>query len=77
MIGRATRTCPEIDKETFRIFDAVDLYPHLQELTAMQPVVVNPAITFTSLRASLQVTSDAERRWCDQFIAKLQRRNAT
>ena len=29
MIGRATRLCPEIGKEVFRIFDAVDLYPHL------------------------------------------------
>jgi type I site-specific restriction endonuclease len=26
MLGRATRQCPEIGKETFRIFDAVDLY---------------------------------------------------
>ena len=26
MIGRATRQCPEIGKEVFRIFDAVDLY---------------------------------------------------
>ena len=34
MLGRATRQCPEIGKETFRIFDAVDLYPHLQTLTA-------------------------------------------
>jgi type I restriction enzyme, R subunit len=30
MIGRATRPCPEIGKEVFRIFDAVDLYPHLE-----------------------------------------------
>jgi superfamily II DNA or RNA helicase len=32
MIGRATRRCDEIGKEVFRIFDAVDLYPHLQDL---------------------------------------------
>ena len=30
MIGRATRPCPEIGKEVFRIFDAVDPYPHLE-----------------------------------------------
>ena len=30
MLGRATRLCDEIGKETFRIFDAVDLYPHLR-----------------------------------------------
>jgi len=39
MIGRATRLCPEIGKEVFRIFDAVDLYPHLQNLTDMKPVI--------------------------------------
>ena len=36
MLGRATRQCPEIGKEMFRIFDAVDLYsasaePHRHE----------------------------------------------
>ena len=36
MLGRATRQCPETGKETFRIFDAVDLYPHLQNLTEMK-----------------------------------------
>jgi type I restriction enzyme R subunit len=76
MLGRATRRCDEIGKETFRIFDAVRLYEALQGLTAMQPVVVNPAITFTQLtRELVQVTSDEERALVrDQFIAKLQRR---
>ena len=49
MLGRATRQCPEIGKETFRIFDAVDLYPHLQDLTEMKPVVVDPDITLEQL----------------------------
>lgn len=49
MIGRATRLCPDIGKDVFRIFDAVDLYPHLQKLTAMKPVVVNPTISFEQL----------------------------
>lgn len=35
MLGRATRRCDEIGKETFRIFDAVDVYPHLENLTDM------------------------------------------
>jgi len=76
MLGRATRRCDEIGKETFRIFDAVKIYEALQGLTAMQPVVVNPAITFTQLARELrQVTSDEERALVrDQFIAKLQRR---
>ena len=42
MIGRATRLCPDIGKEVFRIFDAVDLYPHLQNLTDMKPVWSTP-----------------------------------
>ena len=76
MLGRATRLCDEIGKETFRIFDAVKIYEALQGLTAMQPVVVNPAITFTQLaRELVQVTSDAERVLVrDQFVAKLQRK---
>ncbi|MGF3027965.1 type I restriction-modification system endonuclease [Methylobacterium aquaticum] len=49
MIGRATRLCPGIGKEVFRIFDAVDLYPYLQAVTAMKPVVVNPTISFAQL----------------------------
>ena len=60
MLGRATRQCPEIGKETFRIFDAVDLYPHLQNLTAMKPVVIDPAISLEQLFEELaQVEDDA------------------
>lgn len=76
MLGRATRRCDEIGKEMFRIFDAVKIYEALQGLTAMQPVVVDPAITFAQLaRELVQVTSDEERALVrDQFIAKLQRK---
>jgi type I restriction enzyme R subunit len=59
MIGRATRQCPEIGKEVFRIFDAVDLYPHLQNLTDMKPVVVNPSIGFEQLVNEL-IAADRE-----------------
>ena len=45
MLGRATRLCPDIDKETFRIFDAVGIYDALQPLSAMKPVVVNPKLS--------------------------------
>ena len=58
MIGRATRQCPEIGKEVFRIFDAVDLYPHLQNLTDMKPVVVNPSISFEQLVRELVEATD-------------------
>ena len=68
--------CDEIGKETFRIFDAVKIYEALQGLTAMQPVVINPAISFTQLARELtQVTNDEERALVrDQFVAKLQRK---
>ena len=49
MIGRATRLCPEIGKERFRIFDAVDLYSALKDVTDMKPVVVNRSVTFEQL----------------------------
>lgn len=76
MIGRATRQCPEIGKEVFRIFDAVDLYPHLQNLTDMKPVVVNPSISFEQLMNELAAADqDAHRETIrEQLIVKLRRR---
>lgn len=76
MLGRATRRCDEIGKETFRIFDAVDLYPHLQNLTDMRPVVVNPAISLEQLFEELvKVETDAHREEIrDQILVKLRRR---
>lgn len=41
MLGRATRLCPEIGKESFKIFDAVQLYDKLQKITEMKPIVKN------------------------------------
>jgi type I restriction enzyme R subunit len=76
MIGRATRQCPEIGKEVFRIFDAVDLYPHLQTLTDMKPVVVNPSVSFEQLIGELISTTDARHRDSvrEQLVVKLRRR---
>ncbi|MGI9499620.1 MAG: type I restriction-modification system endonuclease, partial [Geminicoccaceae bacterium] len=54
MIGRATRRCDEIGKEVFQIYDAVDLYPQLQNLTEMRPVVVKPSVTFEELFDGLE-----------------------
>jgi type I restriction enzyme R subunit len=72
MLGRATRRCDEIGKETFRIFDAVDLYPHLENLTDMKPVVVNPSLTFEQLLQELTSVTDDEDRAAirDQLAAK-------
>jgi type I restriction enzyme R subunit len=79
MLGRATRLCPELGKEAFRIIDAVQLYAALQGLTDMQPVVANPAISFAQLVHELgTVRGDAERQEVlDQFLAKFQRKKRT
>jgi type I restriction enzyme R subunit len=76
MIGRATRLCPDIGKEVFRIFDAVDLYAHLQNLTSMKPVVVNPSISFEQLVMELaEATTEPQRDTIrEQLIVKLRRR---
>jgi type I restriction enzyme R subunit len=76
MLGRATRQCPDIGKETFRIFDAVDLYPHLQNLTEMRPVVVDPAISLEQLIDELAKVEAEEQRQAvlGQIVVKLRRR---
>lgn len=53
MMGRATRLCPDIGKEFFRIYDAVDLYSALEPYTDMKPVVTRPSLTFAQLVGEL------------------------
>ncbi len=74
MLGRATRLCEDIEKEAFRVFDAVQIFDALGDMTAMQPVVVNPKISFTQLAQELVTVDNNEARQLvrDQFIAKLQ-----
>ena len=76
MLGRATRQCPEIGKETFRIFDAVNLYAKLQKLTEMKPVVVNPTITLEQLFDEFAQVTEADHRAeiRDQILVKLGRK---
>jgi type I restriction enzyme R subunit len=76
MIGRATRLCPEIGKETYRIFDAVDLYSHLQNLTEMRPVVSDPQLTITQLLEELVRIDNEEHRanLRDQIVVRMSRR---
>jgi len=76
MLGRATRRCEQIGKETFRIFDAVDLYPHLQNLTEMRPVVVDPQISLKQLFEEFaRVEEDLHREMVrDQILVKMRRR---
>ena len=76
MMGRATRLCPEIGKESFRIFDAVGIYESIQGVTAMRPVVVDPSISFTQLTQELSTAPTEEARALvrDQLVAKIQRK---
>ncbi len=78
MIGRATRLCPDIGKERFRIFDAVDLYSGLQNVTDMKPVVVNPLVSFEQLAKEVAEgkEDDFRRTSVEEFLAKLQRKRA-
>jgi type I restriction enzyme, R subunit len=73
MLGRATRLCPEIGKEVFRVFDCVDLYRALEPVCSMKPVVTNPKVTFEQLVGELHtVQTDAARRVVlDQLLSKL------
>lgn len=75
MIGRATRLCPEIDKQFFRIYDAVRVYEALQDFTQMQ-TVSNPSISFTKLIEELEFIDTPERakKQLEQIIVKLQRK---
>jgi type I restriction enzyme R subunit len=76
MLGRATRLCPEIGKEVFRIFDAVDLYSKLQDLTEMKPVAADPNISLTQLLEELVRVEDERHRADirDQIIVRMSRR---
>lgn len=76
MVGRATRTCEEIGKEVFNIYDAVRLYESIQDLTQMRPVVTRPNDTFTDLAEEVpHIPSDqGVRNQVSQLLAKMQRK---
>lgn len=76
MLGRATRLCPEIGKESFRIFDFVRLYEAMEPVNTMKPVVANQQISFEQLAGELQgYGSDTFKKQVrEQFLAKFHRR---
>ena len=53
MLGRATRRCDRIGKTVFRIFDPVDLYATLQDVSTMQPLVKDPKVSIEQLVSEL------------------------
>jgi type I restriction enzyme R subunit len=80
MLGRATRLRPALygpgdDKTVFRVFDAVDLYTALRPYTEMEPVVVDPRLSFTQLADELVALEDPAQRATvhEQIVAKLRR----
>ena len=75
MLGRATRLCPKINKTHFEIYDTVDLYGYLNEVSSMKPTVSNPSVTFDELLEGYKTVTDSEHIAYinDQIIAKLQR----
>ena len=79
MLGRATRLCPEIKKEGFRVYDAVQLYEALEPVSAMKPVVPSVAVTFEQLVKELQSdelkgNEQARKLIVEQLVVKLRRR---
>ena len=78
MLGRATRLCPEIGKEFFRVYDPIDLYAALQDYSTMKPVVTRPSFTFEQLAQELVKVSDES--YCEdvaeEFLVKFHRRKS-
>jgi len=60
MIGRATRRCDEIGKTVFKIYDPVDIYASLQDVSTMKPLVKDPNITLEQLYGELTDPSSLE-----------------
>ena len=76
MIGRATRRCNEIGKQVFKIYDAVDTYKQMQEVSNMKPVIVNPQITLEQLFDELIQVGDPQHQTeiRDQILVKMRQK---
>ena len=81
MLGRATRLRPDLfgkgkHKESFRIYDCVNVFDALLPFTAMKPVVARPSFTFEKLVGELQTITDDEflQEVTVQLLGKLQRK---
>ena len=84
MLGRATRLCPDLygpgnDKERFSIFDAVNIYDDLQDVSDMHPVVTRPYMTFTQLAQELRNVDDEafQNMVKGELLVKLRRKRFT
>jgi type I restriction enzyme R subunit len=84
MLGRATRLCPNLygpglDKERFYIFDAVNIYEELQDVSDMHPVATRPYMTFGQLAQELQDVDDEAFQHLvkGEILVKLRRKRIT
>ncbi|MEK7256422.1 MAG: type I restriction-modification system endonuclease [Bacteroidota bacterium] len=83
MLGRATRLCDEINKESFRIFDAVGTWRSMEDFSNMKPVVTLPNANFNDLIQEMaiieqldeEVREIARQRQLEQIVAKLHRKS--
>ncbi|WOI21630.1 type I restriction-modification system endonuclease [Nonlabens ulvanivorans] len=73
MVGRATRKCDEINKEVFKIYDAVRLYEALEDFIQIRPVS-DPRISFQQLAQEMEHIDNDDRaqRQMQKIIAKFQ-----
>ncbi|MBN6185759.1 type I restriction-modification system endonuclease [Aneurinibacillus sp. BA2021] len=76
MLGRATRLCPEINKDHFTIYDAVGIYETLKKYTAMKPVVPQPTFTLEEVARDFAHAGDAREAdfFREQLLGKVQRK---
>ena len=76
MLGRATRLCPGINKDSFNIYDAVHLYDDLQSITDMKPVIKNKKSNVRDLigKADTAISDEEFDFYKKEIIAKMQRR---
>ncbi len=76
MLGRATRKCDEIDKTSYKIFDAARNYMDMKDFSDMNPVVNNPQIDMGKLLGSYskELPDDSKKFFIEQIVARLQRK---
>ena len=76
MIGRATRLCPKINKESFEVYDPVGVFDFFTEVSEMVPIVVNPTTTLEDIINGFEHTEDPEliAKYTQQLLGRLQRR---
>ena len=76
MLGRATRLCPDLNKDHFEIYDTVGITDKLADFTTMKPVVALPKEKFSNLFSEIKTCSDDKKLkfFVEKIVGKLQRK---